>query len=82
MKIAEFKQEVDQLELIVIEQDALAEKYKDKQADLTKQLALLNEQLQEFTSQDGTQDRVALLLDKQTQLVRQLRAAEAKHLSV
>lgn len=81
LRIQEFKAEVDQLEMIVIEQDTLAEKYKDKQADLTQQVRLLNEQLQEYT-QDGSKDQVRLLLDKQTQLIRQLRESEAKHLTV
>ena len=81
LRIQEFKAEVDQLEMIVIEQDTLAEKYKDKQADLTQQVRLLNEQLQEYT-QDGSKDQVRLLLDRQTQLIRQLREAEAKHLTV
>ena len=62
-KITEFKAEIEQLEIIVVEQEELADKYKERLTELNKQNAALSGQLQEH-SQDGSKDQVSLLIEK------------------
>lgn len=62
-KITEFKAEIEQLEIIVVEQEELADKYKERLTELNKQNAALSGQLQEY-SQDGSKDQVSLLIEK------------------
>ena len=80
-KITEFKVEIEQLEIIVVEQEELADKYRERLSELQKQIRVLTEKLKEYT-QDGSKDQVSMLVEKQQVLIRQLREAESKELVV
>ena len=81
LKITEFKNEIEQLEIIVVEQEELADKYKDRITEMHNQIKTLSEQLQEYT-QDGSKDQIGLMIEKQQQLIRLLRESESKQLVV
>jgi predicted nuclease with TOPRIM domain len=54
--IVNLGQEKEQLETIVIDQDAITSKYKERQAQLSKQIAVLTEQLEITVSTAGNKD--------------------------
>ena len=78
-EIKAFKNEIEQLEGIVIDQDDNTTKYKERQQELHKQIKVLSEQLAE-SAQDGSRDKVSGLLERQQQLIARLRDAEKKSL--
>lgn len=49
-------QEKEQLETIVIDQDAITSKYKERQTQLSKQISVLTEQLEITVSSTGNKD--------------------------
>ena len=58
------KNEIEQLEGIVIDQDGLTSKYKERQQEFQKQIKVLSEQLSESVNA-GNKDQVSILLEKQ-----------------
>ena len=58
------KNEIEQLEGIVIDQDGLTSKYKERQQEFQKQIKGLSEQLSESVNA-GNKDQVSILLEKQ-----------------
>ena len=62
-QLAEAKTEIEQLESIVIEQDGIGSKYKDRMQQLQKQIKVLGEQLAESVQKED-KDHIAVLLEK------------------
>jgi len=65
---------------MIVEQDETAEKLKERNAELQKQAKVLRDNLQE-SSGAGSQDKIALLLEKQNKLVKQLRESDVRQLA-
>ena len=63
-ELKEAKNEIEQLEGIVIDQDGINTKYGERQQEFQKQIKVLSEQLAETVSNDN-KDQVSILLDKQ-----------------
>ena len=74
-EIASLGAEKEQLEAIVIDQDAITQKYKERQTQLSKQIGILTEQLQYTVSSTDNKDQVSVLLEKQQLLIGKLRDA-------
>ena len=74
-EIASLGAEKEQLEVIVIDQDAITQKYKERQTQLSKQIGILTEQLQYTVSSTDNKDQVSVLLEKQQLLIGKLRDA-------
>ena len=80
-ELREAKNEIEQLEGIVIDQDGINTKYKERQQEFQKQIKTLSEQLAETVNADN-KDQVSVLLEKQQQLIARLRDAEKKSLQI
>lgn len=80
-ELAAAKNEIEQLEGIVIDQDGITTRYRERQQELQKQINALGEQLAE-TVNDDNKDQVSLLLERQQVLIARLRDAEKKSLQI